>query len=235
MSTKKKDEELDVYDEAVYRTREEHMGDLSDQMSKVRNQILNRKPFEYNVNEDALYNQYKDKYIAQGKLASADAMGQASALTGGYGNSYAATVGNQAYQASMQDLNNIIPELYSLALERDTNEKNDLYNKHSMLSDEYASYADVIAAEEKSNEGVKDPVITQSTIDRLKSGFSLPAYESHDSYYDDVEDLLQQKIDAGESKSRILYTLADAMGQSWIDEDEFDDLLEWVEEQFEED
>lgn len=79
--------------------------------------ILNRKKFSYDLNGDALYQQYKDNYINQGKMAMMDTMGQAAAMTGGYGNSYAATVGNQAYQASLQNLNNMIPELYKLALD----------------------------------------------------------------------------------------------------------------------
>lgn len=84
---------------------------------KAMDAILNRKAFSYDLNGDMLYQQYKDNYINQGKLAMMDTMGQAAAMTGGYGNSYAATVGNQAYQASLQNLNNIIPDLYSLALQ----------------------------------------------------------------------------------------------------------------------
>lgn len=83
--------------------------------------------FNYDFNADALYQQYKDKYIQQGQLAMADTMGQAAAMTGGYGNSYAATVGNQAYQAQMQNLNDIVPELYNLAYSKVENQyKNDL-------------------------------------------------------------------------------------------------------------
>ena len=78
--------------------------------------ILNRKAFSYDLNGDALYQQYKDQYMQQGKLAMQDTMGQASAMTGGYGNSYAASVGNQAYQGYLSQLNNLVPELYNLAL-----------------------------------------------------------------------------------------------------------------------
>lgn len=84
---------------------------------KAMDAILNRKKFSYDLNGDMLYQQYKDNYINQGKLAMMDTMGQASAMTGGYGNSYAATVGNQAYQSHLQGLNNIIPDLYALALQ----------------------------------------------------------------------------------------------------------------------
>ena len=36
------------------------------------------------LNGDALYNQYRDQFMRQGKLAAADTVGQVSALTGGY-------------------------------------------------------------------------------------------------------------------------------------------------------
>ena len=107
-----------------------------DAYSDVMNKILNREKFSYDLNGDALYQQYKDKYIQQGKMASADVMGQAAAMTGGYGNSYAASVGNQAYQASLQQLNDIVPELYQMAYDRYNQEGQDLYNQYGMLSNE---------------------------------------------------------------------------------------------------
>ena len=98
------------------------------------NAYLNRNKFSYDINGDALYQQYKDKYIQQGKMAMADTMGQAAAMTGGYGNSYAASVGNQAYQASLQQLNDVIPELYQMAYDRYNQEGQDLLNRYSLLS-----------------------------------------------------------------------------------------------------
>lgn len=112
----------------------------------VMNRILNREKFSYDLNGDALYQQYKDKYINQGKMASADVMGQAAAMTGGYGNSYAASVGNQAYQASLEQLNDIIPQLYQMAYDRYNQEGQELYNQYGMLSDdrsmEYGMWGD---------------------------------------------------------------------------------------------
>ena len=95
--------------------------------------ILNRKKFSYDLNGDALYQQYKDNYINQGKMAMMDTMGQAATMTGGYGNSYAATVGNQAYQASLQNLNNIVPQLYQLALDSYNAEGDRLNNNLNVL------------------------------------------------------------------------------------------------------
>ena len=79
------------------------------------NQYENRDPFNYDFNSDALYQQYKDQYIQQGQMAMMDTMGQAAAMTGGYGNSYAQTVGQQAYNQQLNQLNEIMPELYDRA------------------------------------------------------------------------------------------------------------------------
>lgn len=116
------------------------------------NQLINqlgRRKFSYDVNNDALYQQYKDSYMKQGKQAMTDAMAQASALTGGYGNSYAAAVGNQAYQNYLDKLNDRIPELYQLALDRYNSEGAELQNMYGILSDrdsaDYAKYRDTVA------------------------------------------------------------------------------------------
>lgn len=106
-------------------------------LNSLKDDIRNYGEFSYDVNSDALYQQYAEQYMRQGKLAMQDAMGQAAALTGGYGNSYAATVGNQAYQSYLQQLNDRVPELYKLALDRYNMGKQDLYDQYGMLLSEY--------------------------------------------------------------------------------------------------
>ena len=111
--------------------------------------ILKRDKFQYDVNGDALYQQYKDRYVQQGKQAMMDTMGQAAALTGGYGNSYAQQVGQQTYQGYLQGLNDKVPELYQLALDRYNQEGTDLMNRYSLLADrsdkEYNRYRDSVS------------------------------------------------------------------------------------------
>lgn len=107
------------------------------QLDDLMKQILNREKFTYDLNGDALYQQYKDKYTQQAKMAMGDAIGQASAMTGGYGNSYAQSVGQQMYQKEMQNLNDIVPELYQMALDKYQMEGQDLYNQYGLLSDDY--------------------------------------------------------------------------------------------------
>jgi hypothetical protein len=118
------------------------------QLDDTINKILNREKFSYDLNGDALYQQYKDKYTQQAKMAMGDAIGQASAMTGGYGNSYAQSVGQQQYQAQMQNLNDIVPELYQMALDKYNQEGQDLYNQYGLLdaqeSRDYGKYRDTV-------------------------------------------------------------------------------------------
>lgn len=118
------------------------------QLDGLMNQIMNREEFSYDLNGDALYQQYKDKYIQQGKLAMADTMGQAAAMTGGYGSSYAQSVGQQAYQGQLDNLNDVVPELYAMALDKYNREGQDLYNQYGMVMDrentDYGKYRDTV-------------------------------------------------------------------------------------------
>lgn len=112
-------------------------GTYGESMKDAMQKVLNRDKFRYDLNGDALYQQYKDRYIQQGKQAMMDTMGQASALTGGYGNSYAQQAGQQTYQGYLQGLNDKVPELYRLALDRYNQEGTDLLNKYGLISDQY--------------------------------------------------------------------------------------------------
>lgn len=119
------------------------------QLDEAINKILNREKFSYDLNGDALYQQYKDQYSTQGKLAMMDTMGQAAAMTGGYGNSYAQTAGQQAYQGYLQQLNDKVPELYQLALDQYNREEDALYDQASLMAgmeeQEYGRYRDTVS------------------------------------------------------------------------------------------
>lgn len=103
-------------------------------MNNAIGQILDRKDFTYDASADPLYRQYKDRYVQGGKMAMMDTLGQASTLTGGYGNSYAQSAGQQAYQGYMQGLNDKIPELYRLAADKYDREGNSLYQRYSLMN-----------------------------------------------------------------------------------------------------
>ena len=122
---------------------------FQEQLDDVMNRILNREKFSYDVNVDALYNQYKDQYTNLGKQAMRDTMGQAAALTGGYGNTYALNAGQQAYNGYLSQLTDKIPELYNLAYTQYQNEGDDLKDAYSILNSreqqDYDRYQDKIS------------------------------------------------------------------------------------------
>ena len=121
----------------------------TEQIDKIWNDYQNRGPFEFNVNEDALYQQYRDRYIRDGQIAMEDTLGQASALTGGYDNSYAQSVGQQTYNRYLEGLNDIVPELYAMALDRYTQQGNDMLAQYGLLMDrenqDYGRYQDAMS------------------------------------------------------------------------------------------
>lgn len=116
------------------------------QLNDTLDKILNREKFSYDFNGDAFYQQYKDKFTQQARMASEDAIARASAMTGGYGNSYAATAGAQAFNDQMGQLNDVIPELFQMAYDRYAREGQDLKDAYSMLAareaEAYGKYRD---------------------------------------------------------------------------------------------
>ena len=116
------------------------------QINEMIDRILNREKFTYDINSDALYQQYAEQYQRLGKLAMQDTMGQAAAMTGGYGSSYGQSVGQQAYQGYLAQLNEMVPELYGMALDQYNREGQEMYNKYGLLSDQeqqdYGRYLD---------------------------------------------------------------------------------------------
>ena len=119
------------------------------QIMELYKGISERKPFQYDVNEDVMYQNLRDQYIAGGQMAMMDTMGQAAQLTGGYGNSYAQGVGQQAYQGYLQGLNDQIPGLYDMALQNYIQTGDTMLQQYGMLqdmaADDYGKYQDQMA------------------------------------------------------------------------------------------
>lgn len=104
----------------------------NDQATAIYDKIMNRGEFSYDVNKDKLYQQYRDLYAQMGRGAMEDTMGQAAALTGGYGSTYSQNAGQQAYNSYLQKLNEVVPELYNAAYNRYNQEGQNLMNLYSM-------------------------------------------------------------------------------------------------------
>lgn len=119
------------------------------QIKTLYDRLQSRPDFRYDVNQDALYQQYKNQYQLLGQQAMQDTVGNAAALTGGYGNSWAATAGSQAYQGYLQKLNDIIPDLYNQAYSRYNQEGDNLRSNialaNSLKESDYGMYRDQVS------------------------------------------------------------------------------------------
>ena len=119
-----------------------------DQIDELLNNINQPREFKWNFNDDELFKLYADEYTQNGRQASMDAMGQAAALTGGYGNSYAQQVGNQAYDEYLRALYDKGMDLRDRAYEQWQNEGQDMYDRLGALQNaeqqEYDRYRDEV-------------------------------------------------------------------------------------------
>lgn len=104
----------------------------NDQATEIYDKIMNRGEFTFDLNKDKLYQQYRDLYAQMGRSAMEDTMGQGAALTGGYGSTYSQNAGQQAYNAYLQKLNEVVPELYTAAYDRYNQEGQNLMNLYTM-------------------------------------------------------------------------------------------------------
>ena len=113
-------------------------------------EVLDQKPFSYDAGQDPLYRQYRDSYMQAGRNAMQDTMGQATALTGGYGNSYATTAAQQAYQGYLAGMGDKSMDLYERALAmHDRNRQRAADNLNILQGQEdkaYSRYQDALTA-----------------------------------------------------------------------------------------
>lgn len=105
----------------------------SDQISRLISDYQNRDKFSYNADNDPMFQQALASAMKSGKTAMQDTMGQAAALTGGYGSSYATGVGQNAYNQYVQEAYNMLPEYYQLALDAYEREGQRMLNQLSMM------------------------------------------------------------------------------------------------------
>ena len=142
-----------TYQEALKKQQEtesskpgEYQGAYDQQLKDIYDKIMNREKFSYDLAGDPLWQQYKDQYTQQGRMAMMDTMGQAANLTGGYGNSYSQAVGQQQYNAYMQQLAAVMPELYDRARDAYDAEGNRMLQEYQLTgdlaADDYSKYQD---------------------------------------------------------------------------------------------
>lgn len=80
--------------------------------------IMNQKPFSYDAESDPTFSAYKKAYLREGDRATANALAQASAMTGGVPSSYAVAAAQQAGNYYAGQLADKVPELEQQAYGR---------------------------------------------------------------------------------------------------------------------
>lgn len=125
-----------------------YAGTHKEALNNLLNEIMNREDFEYDVDKDQMFQQALASAMGSGKTAMQDTMGQAAALTGGYGSTYATTAGNQAYNAFIEDAYNNLPEYYNMALAAYEAEGQQMLQQYNVLdaadTKEYSQWYDEI-------------------------------------------------------------------------------------------
>ena len=115
---------------------------------RLSEKIRNRAPFRYDAGRDPLYRDYRDRTVQEGKLAMRDTQGRAAALTGGYASTYAEGAGQQAFDAYLKRLGEVLPELYAMAYQRYSDEGEALRADYDSLTQErereYQRYRDAL-------------------------------------------------------------------------------------------
>ena len=164
-------------------------GSYDDEIGRLYDRIINREGFRYDMNSDPLYMSYRDRYAREGRLAMKSTMGQAAALTGGYGSSYSQAVGQEQYGAYLEKLGNVMPQLYSAAYSRYKSEGDALSEKYAMAvkrgESEYNRYRDRLSDAKAQQElGYKleqqDYERQQKAFQTLMSLISSTGYEANE-------------------------------------------------------
>ena len=101
-----------------YRNAPTYENRFQQKQQELLDAALNREPFSWSKETDPQYSSYKKTYLREGERATANALAQASAASGGRASSYAVNAASQAGDYYATKLSDVIPTLYQQAYER---------------------------------------------------------------------------------------------------------------------
>lgn len=104
-----------------------------DKIDALYEQIVGRGAFAYDPESDPLYESYRKRYTREGDRAMEDVLASVAAMTGGLPSSYAVTAAQETNDNYMEKLQDILPQLYSIAYGRWQDEGNNMRQNLSML------------------------------------------------------------------------------------------------------
>lgn len=156
------------------------------QLDAILQQIQNPQQFKYEFNGDELFKYYADNYTQKGKQAAANVMGQAAALTGGYGNSYGQQVANQTYDQYLLDLYDKGMDLRDRAYQQYQDRRADQYNQYNVLAgadeSDYGRYRDTVGDWERERDYLTGRYDTERGFDYGQYQDQLAAWQNERDY-----------------------------------------------------
>lgn len=139
-------DQLGSFDSFSYGEAPTYENAFAQQQKDLLDRILNREGFSWSKETDPQWSSYKKSYLREGDRATANALAQASAASGGRPSSYAVNAATQAGDYYATKLNDMIPTLYQQAYERYLDEYNmklkDLNAVNQQEQLDYAKYLD---------------------------------------------------------------------------------------------
>lgn len=111
-------DEMNNYRDFDYGPAPTYNNRYQETLDELLGQVQNYGPFTWSKEEDPAYSAYAKQYRREGQRATADAMAQAAALTGGQVSTAAATAASQAGDYYAGQLADVIPQLYENAYQR---------------------------------------------------------------------------------------------------------------------
>lgn len=116
---------------------------------ELLDKILNREDFTWDKDSDPVFGEYQKQYLREGERATANALAQAAAASGGQASSYAATAAAQAGNYYAAQLSDKIPELYNQAYQRYLSEYEQMVNDLGVVNNQqkldYQEYLDQLS------------------------------------------------------------------------------------------
>ena len=213
----------------------------TDQIQNLMNQIQNREDFEYDVDKDQLFQQALASAMGDGKSAMQDTIGQASALTGGYGSTYATSAGNQAYNSFIEDAYANLPEYYQMALQSYQMEGEEMYRQLDMLNTadatEYQRTYNAWAAnfDTANQQWNKDFSVWESGVNQAVNSANLQLNEHgqlvqnasilYDAAYNQYESLYAKEYQKWSDEVNNAMNLAGMQNTDWWNKTNFDESV----------
>lgn len=198
-------------------------------LDKIVADLMNRPAFQYDVEKDPLFQQMLASQKEAGEKAMEDTVARSAALTGGYGNSWAQSAGQQAYDQQIRAAYDQLPQYYQLAMNAHNMETEDLMRKYSLLSEADQKEFDRLMTEYGLATDAYDRLYQQDRTgfeDRKTTAQQLAGMMSSDYWNNLQQEFAKEQFEYQKEQDRIANQLAAARAYGSSSESSGNDLMD---------